>query len=309
MSIRYVTAPGKIPLAAFAAFLVMTTPALAQLTDVGVNAAVRNEVVLQSAGDDAVRPAVAAEQVFLGDQVSSGEAAALQILLNDETVFTVGENCDMTIDEFVYDPSSQAGSIVASIQKGTFRFMSGKIATRNTDAVRINTPAGYLGVRGTMLDLAVGDVAVTLARESGLVSAEALEGAGDDAALVVLRGPGRDQSGVTKDGAAYINSGGDELTLWEAGTAAFVPRSGARIIGPFRLRDSVFLAFAGNLGSRAEGAGLPRPPRPPADLGRVTRTGDDLRGVRRPAPPGGPGGKPCPGECPNNQEEGGGQSF
>ncbi|WP_306252695.1 FecR domain-containing protein [Parvularcula sp. IMCC14364] len=283
--------------ASLAASLMMSASALAQGVDVGVNAAVRNQVTLQSDGT-AARPAVPAETVFLGDSVVSGADSALQILLKDETVFTVGANVDMTIDEFVYDPSAQTGSLAATVKKGAFRFMSGKIAQANPDDVTLVTPTANIGVRGTVLDVVVGEDALAAARQSGIDTTGAAA-AGDGATLVVLRGPGREQSGLNKDGGASVTTGGNTVTLWKSGTAVFVPRSGGQVFGPFRFDDSLFFSVAGDVGTQVTGDSQ----RPPRDLRPVIRDVPDLRDLRRPGPPGGPGRGPCPGECPNNQED------
>ncbi|MCI5046912.1 MAG: FecR family protein [Aquisalinus sp.] len=288
------TAFGKFALASLGSVLLMSTSALAQGVDVGVNAAVRNQVTLQS-GAEAARPAVPAQSVFLGDAVVSGADSALQILLKDETVFTVGANVDMTIDEFVYDPSAQSGSLAATVKKGAFRFMSGKIAQANPEDVTLVTPTANIGVRGTVLDVVVGTEALDAARQSGIDAAAA----GDGATLVVLRGPGREQSGLNKDGGASVTSGGNTVTLWKSGTAVFVPRSGGQVFGPFRFDDGLFFSVAGDVGTEVSGDSQ----RPPRDLRPVIRDTPDLRDLRRPPPPGGPGRKPCPGECPNNQED------
>src|SRR5215510_1689763 len=64
-------------------------------------------------------------QVFLGDEIKTGPQSRLQILLLDETTFTIGPDSSMTIDEFVYDPRSGTGKVAARVTKGFFRFVSG----------------------------------------------------------------------------------------------------------------------------------------------------------------------------------------
>src|SRR5262249_10986330 len=96
-------------------------------TKVGVNAAIRNKGELQTDADKALRPAVMREDVHLGDLVVSGQQSALQMLLLDQSVFTVGANARMKIDRFVYDPNKGTSDISASIAKGAFRFMSGRL--------------------------------------------------------------------------------------------------------------------------------------------------------------------------------------
>ncbi len=62
----------------------------------------------------------------------------MQILLLDETVFTLGSGARLTIDEFVFDPSTQSGSVTTQITKGAFRFLSGgKLAKSSPTAMNV----------------------------------------------------------------------------------------------------------------------------------------------------------------------------
>jgi hypothetical protein len=82
----------------------------------------------------------------------------MQILLLDQTVFTIGPESELVIDEFVYDPKTNAGKLSAEITKGVFRFVSGKIAHEKPEDMNVKLPAGTLGVRGTMVAGRVDDV-------------------------------------------------------------------------------------------------------------------------------------------------------
>lgn len=217
-------------------------PAHAQNIDVGINAAVRNEVLVQSTDETEARQAVVKDPVFLGDEIVSFEDSALQVLLKDETVFTVGPNCEMVIDEFVYDPETADGSLSASITKGAFRFMSGNTAS-DPDDVEINTPVASMGVRGTMFEAILGEDAIRIARTAGVLP-EGIQIDQEFATLVVLRGPGRQNEGLNKDGAVRVSSGSDEVTLWKSGTAVFVPYKNGPVYGPFPISREALELFS-----------------------------------------------------------------
>src|ERR1700678_220013 len=61
---------------------------------IGTNAAIRNSVQTKASTDPALHPAVVRAPVHIGDVVVSGDKSALQILLVDQSVFTVGANAD-----------------------------------------------------------------------------------------------------------------------------------------------------------------------------------------------------------------------
>lgn len=122
---------------------------------VGVSAAVRGQVQVSRA--NAVgRQVVSGEPMFLRDAIKSGERAGLQILLMDETVFTLGADSELTVDEFVYDPSTDRGQVVASVAKGVFRFITGKIAKKSPQDMTVKIPVGTIGIRGTIAGGVVG---------------------------------------------------------------------------------------------------------------------------------------------------------
>jgi hypothetical protein len=211
--------------------------------NVGVNAAIRNSVQEKSATQPALHPAVARGSVHLGDEVVSGDNSALQILLLDKSVFTVGANARMTIDKFVYDPSRGTSDVAASIAKGAFRFMSGPtLGGQGHNA--ISSPVATIGVRGTIVEGAVGaDAQEILSGEKG-----APTGAGSDTTtLVVLRGPGRNEHTFDKPGAIDVTSGGVTVSAEHAGDAIVIWGPNQPPAGPFTLSDGAFEKLSGLL--------------------------------------------------------------
>ena len=117
----------------------------------GVAAAVHGQIQLVAAtAPQAVgRQVRSGEKIYLGDHLTSGGNAGMQIMLLDETVFTIGPDSDLTIDQFVYDPATSAGKVSASVTKGVFRFISGKVARNEPDNMQVKVPGATIGIRGT----------------------------------------------------------------------------------------------------------------------------------------------------------------
>ena len=88
-------------------------------------------------------------KIFFGDTIISKSKSNAQILFLDQTVLTLGEETELTIDEFVYDPNSQEGSFVSTVKSGTVKFITGQISKKNPDNLEVKVPAGTLGARGT----------------------------------------------------------------------------------------------------------------------------------------------------------------
>jgi hypothetical protein len=90
------------------------------------------------------------DPVFQGDVIETGgDASAVRLLFADKTMFALGPEARLALDELVFDSASQEGSAQFSILKGVFIFASGQIAkTDNTD-MTVTTPVATIGIRGT----------------------------------------------------------------------------------------------------------------------------------------------------------------
>ena len=86
---------------------------------VGTSAAVQGDVYVRGAG--AEERAKINQSISLGPPGADQAAERVADLLLDASIFTVGENCNMTIDRFVYDPDSGVGEMAAMVAKGAFR--------------------------------------------------------------------------------------------------------------------------------------------------------------------------------------------
>jgi len=125
-------------------------------------------------------------KIYFGDTIIVKSQSNAQILLLDETALTVGEESEITIDDFIYDPKSKVGKIVSNIKIGTVRIITGEISNQNPDNLEVNIPTGSVGARGTEF------VVVT---ES------------DKKSTVVLLGPGENNSLGMVPGILNISDG------------------------------------------------------------------------------------------------------
>lgn len=210
--------------------LALAAPASAQSASstVGIAAALVKDVRIKPAALAAFAQAKLRQRIALADQVRTGVESRLQIALLDKTKVTVSANTQLTIDKFIYDPNG--GSVSVTATKGALRFMSGSPKVTKS----VNTPSATIGVRGTVFDTAVGELAVEIARRERAVP----PGTQHDpatATLAVLRGPGPNRQGKAEPGAIDVTAGGQTVTLATPLMAAYVPYAGATPIGPFSL--------------------------------------------------------------------------
>lgn len=251
MSRRQFRRAGRIA-AILAAASMTASPVLAQA--VGVNAAIRNKVVIRGAGTNKVRPAVLRARVILNDEVRTGAASQLQILLLDRTTFTVGANARVAVDRFVYDPAANSRSTGVSVARGAFRFMSGRTLRKPSGPATVRTPVATIGVRGTIFEGVVGEDAIRIASREAAVGKK-VKARKDEASLIVLRGPGPRTQGDTRPGAIDVTVGASQVTLDRPGLALYAPRVGAPPIGPFAISPAGLLALQSLLRTTAEPGG------------------------------------------------------
>ena len=151
MSIRSLVRGAALAVALAAGFAL---PAAAAVGDkAGVTASVRGQVqqVSYRTPQAAIgRDVGSGDQIFLGDRIVTRAASGVQIMLLDGTTFSIGPDASMVIDEFVYDPSTNAGRLSATLTRGTLRVISGRLGRQDQEAIRVKLPQATVGIRGTM---------------------------------------------------------------------------------------------------------------------------------------------------------------
>ncbi len=212
---------------------ILATPAAAQRVEVGNAASVVGEVRLGTSATADPRPIQRRQRIAWGDRIETGRESQLQILLLDRSSFSVGARSRVTIDRYVYDPNA-GRSMLATLTRGALRFFSG--TTQGDNSADITTPSGRIGIRGTAIDMLVGERAQGIGRDEPAVGGGGINE--DEATLVVLRGPGAGTRGGLTRGRATVTAAGVTVELDRPGQAAFIPRNGAPPIGPFQITDA-----------------------------------------------------------------------
>lgn len=88
-------------------------------------------------------------QLQPGDTLVTGKDGQMSLTFIDDTRFSVGPNSRISVDEFDYNRTTQAGSFVTKVNRGSLAVVSGQIAKSKPDAMKVRTPTSLLGVRGT----------------------------------------------------------------------------------------------------------------------------------------------------------------
>ena len=75
--------------------------------------------------------------------------SSMGITLKDATVISLGPETEFAIDDYAYAPAQNKLKFGSRITKGSLNYVSGIIAKLQPDAVKVTTPSGTIGVRGT----------------------------------------------------------------------------------------------------------------------------------------------------------------
>jgi len=95
--------------------------------------------------------------IFSYDTVKTGNGK-VGIVFIDDTRVDITEHSKLIIDEFVYDPNTNTGSLSLKASLGTIRYASGQIAKNSAQNVKITTPTATIAVRGTDFAMTVNEI-------------------------------------------------------------------------------------------------------------------------------------------------------
>ncbi len=131
---------------------------------------------VRAESDAGVRPLQTGSEIFQGDVLTTGENSRLEVLFKDDTNLSQGENSQLRVDSYVYNPTDPSGSdLLLQMTQGVFRTVTGEIAEQNPDQFQLKSPLATIGIRGTTVVSEVG----------GLTEKHGVEDIGPGKVLVV----------------------------------------------------------------------------------------------------------------------------
>src|SRR5436309_1914032 len=114
---------------------------------VGLVKVVKGEALVQRAGQSL--PARDGMGLAEGDLLRTGPDGRLGVLLRDDTRLSLGPDSEIRIDRFAFAPAQGNLALVLRMLRGAATYVSGKLAKLSPEAVRVETPVGIVGIRGT----------------------------------------------------------------------------------------------------------------------------------------------------------------
>lgn len=95
------------------------------------------------------QPAKPGDIVEEADTIITGANGSFGVTLIDSTRISAGPNSRIDLKQFRFNPATQEGESLTQLHRGTLAIVSGQIAKRSPDAMKVQTPTTILGVRGT----------------------------------------------------------------------------------------------------------------------------------------------------------------
>ena len=77
------------------------------------------------------------------------------VIFQDGTRIALGPNSELKIDRFVFQPADGKFDLLIRLTRGVMAYISGKIAQFSPESVRVETPVGTVGLRGTELAISL----------------------------------------------------------------------------------------------------------------------------------------------------------
>ena len=136
-----------------------------------------------------VRKLAEGDPVFARERIRTGAGTVLQIEFTDKSRFTLGPNAEFEVERYFQAAGggSDEEAFHSRIIKGAFRFVSGLIARKKRENVRITTATATIGIRGTHFG---GEVTERQEKDGRTVDASAkvalLEPEGSDAGNAIV---------------------------------------------------------------------------------------------------------------------------
>ncbi len=94
-------------------------------------------------------PAVPGLALQEADTLVTGKDGALGVTFVDNSRFSAGPNSRVELSRFRFNATTLDGQFDTRLQSGSLAIISGQIAKKTPDAMKIRTPSSILGVRGT----------------------------------------------------------------------------------------------------------------------------------------------------------------
>jgi hypothetical protein len=96
--------------------------------------------------DGKTKPAFPNDRIYQSDIILTGSDGAIGILLEDNTLISMGPISRVSMEKFTFAPATNEYAMRLNMQHGTFVYQSGLLGKLAPHAVELNTPVGRISM-------------------------------------------------------------------------------------------------------------------------------------------------------------------
>jgi hypothetical protein len=89
------------------------------------------------------------DKLYQNDLIRTQADSSVGVILEDNTILSLGSKSEIVIDEYVFAPEKGNLSMFIRMLKGTATYVSGIIGHQSPESVNFQTPDATIGIRGT----------------------------------------------------------------------------------------------------------------------------------------------------------------
>ncbi len=122
----------------------LSFPALAEPKVIGKVKGLRGLVSILR--DGKTKPAFPNDRIYQSDVILTGSDGAIGILLEDNTLISMGPISRVSMDKYTFAPATNEYAMRLNMQHGTFVYQSGLLGKLAPHAVELDTPVGRISM-------------------------------------------------------------------------------------------------------------------------------------------------------------------
>ncbi len=143
----------------------VAAPALAQ--EVGTATAVNPLSESTRPGNTTV-PLTIGARIIHKERIHTTASGTVQLAFLDKSTLSIAPNTNIIINEFVFDPNSGKGHMLASLTQGALRFVGGALS--HAGEASIVTPAAAVGIRGGTVTIVIDRSGIHVIDQFGIIT-------------------------------------------------------------------------------------------------------------------------------------------
>jgi FecR protein len=158
-------APWKAAALLFVGATLIANPAAAQ--EVGTATAVNPTTESTPPGGSTQTLTIGARVVHK-EHIHTSPSGSAQLLFLDKSSLSIAPNTSIVIDEFVYDPNSGKGHMLATLTQGALRYVGGELSHQGETTIQ--TANAAIGIRGGTATVGQGSGVTTVINQYGTIT-------------------------------------------------------------------------------------------------------------------------------------------